>query len=238
MISGSVSGCTRGISYGSGHTISGSISGCSHSFQNAVGYIKVLSGATVDYSFYASGVTGQKYRIAVEDYNGVSNAYKVFDNTGYIIKTACDGATADYPDQDPDGGSGYAIEASNLQAIISVTNPLYLIDILSPHRVWLVAGTWTITYKVYTTFTGGGGIADNGLTLAATYISAASPLARTRATDSQPIATKTSDTDWTQTLSITITTVVTGWVDLDIVLTEYEAGGAVFVWPTPTIVAV
>jgi len=238
MISGSISGCPYGIIHGSGHTILGSIGGCSHSFWDAVGYIKVLSGARVDYSFRANGVTGQKYRVAVEDYNGVSNAYKVFDNTGYIIKTACDGATADYPDQDPDGGSGYVLEASNLQAIISVTNPLYLIDILSPHRVWLTAGTWTITYKVYTTFTDGGGIADNGLTLAATYISAASPLARTRATDSQPIATKTSGTDWTQTLSITITTVVTGWVDLDIVLTEYEAGGAVFVWPTPTIVAV
>jgi hypothetical protein len=97
----------------------------------------------------------------------------------------------------------------------------------------LAAGTWTITYKVYTTFTAG--IPDNGLMIAATYISAASPLARTRSTDSQAIALKGSDTDWTQTISITITTAVTGWVDIDMYLKVYESGKVVFVWPTPVV---
>jgi len=127
--------------------------------------------------------------------------------------------------------------AANLQSNLSTIDPLYLISDRSPHRVWLTAGTWTITYKVYTTFTGDGGIADNGLTIAATYISAASPRTITRSTDSQAIATKTSDTDWTQTLAITITTAAAGWVDIDIYLTEYESGGEVFIWPVPTIAA-
>ena len=234
-ISGTVSGCTSGIYLGSGYTISGTVSGCSYSFRDAVGHIKVLSGADVTYSFYARNVIGQRFRIAAEDHGLASNAYKVYDNVGDIIKTACDGATANYPDEDPDAGSGYAIEVSNLQQIISATNPLYLISDRSPHRIWLAADTWTITYKVYTTFTAG--ILDNGLIIAATYISAASPLARTRSTDSQAIALKTSDTDWTQTISIAITNAVAGWVDIDMYLTEYESGKVVFVWPTPTIVA-
>ena len=236
-ISGTISGCEFGIYYlGSGHTISGTISGCTYSFWGSVGHIKVLSGANVTYSFYTRNSVGEPFRIAVEDHELTSNAYKVYDNVGDIIKTACDGATANYPDEDPDGGSGYAIEASNLQSNISATNPLYLISDRSPHRVWLAADTWTITYKAYTTFTAG--ILDNGLIIAATYISAASPLARTRSTDSQAIALKTSDTDWTQTISITITTAVAGWVDIDMYLTEYESGKVVFVWPTPTIAAI
>ena len=236
-ISGTISGCEFGIYYlGSGHTISGTISGCTYSFWGSVGHIKVLSGANVTYSFYSRNAVGQPFRIAVEDHELTSNAYKVYDNVGDIIKTACDGATANYPDEDPDGGSGYAIEASNLQSNISATNPLYLISDRSPHRAWLAADTWTITYKAYTTFTAG--ILDNGLIIAATYISAASPLARTRSTDSQAIALKTSDTDWTQTISITITTAVAGWVDIDMYLTEYESGKVVFVWPTPTIAAI
>jgi hypothetical protein len=74
--------------------------------------------------------------------------------------------------------------------------------------------------------------------LGASYISEDSPLTRTRSTDSQAIAEKESDTDWTQTLSIQITTGGANWVDLDIALTEYQAGGEVFVWPTPTIESV
>ena len=230
-ISGTINGCNYGIYAGSGHIISGTINGCAFSFRDSVGFITVKRGANVTYSFYATGVDGQKYRVSAEDYGGTANAMKVFDNAGNITKTACDGTTANYPDEDPDGGNGYAIEASSLQAIISATNPLYLISDRSPHRIWLTAGTWEITYKVYSTYN----IADNGLTLAATYISAASPRTITRSTDSQAIAAKTSDTDWTQTLSITVVTAAEGWVDLDMYLTQYENGGAVFVWPTPTI---
>jgi len=236
-ISGTISGCSYGISYGSGHTISGTISGCTSSFRGPVGYITVKRGANVTYSFYDRNTVGQPFRIAAEDAGGITDAAKVYDNVGDVERIACDGATADYPDQDPDGGSGYAIMAANLQSNLSTIDPLYLISDRSPHRVWLTAGTWTITYKVYTTFTGDGGIADNGLTIAATYISAASPRTITRSTDSQAIATKTSDTDWTQTLAITITTAAAGWVDIDIYLTEYESGGEVFIWPVPTIAA-
>ena len=170
-------------------------------------------------------------RTTVEDYNGVANAAYIYDNMGNIIKTACDGATADYPDSDPDSGNGHAIEASTLQSSISMMDRLYLISNDAPHRIWLGAGTWTITYKIYSTFN----IADNGLVLTATYISTASPRTITIGSDSQVITAKTSDTDWTQTLSITITTAAEGWVDLDIYLSQYASGGAVFVWPTPTI---
>jgi hypothetical protein len=232
-ISGTVSGCTSGIYYGYGHTISGTVSGCTYSFRDSVGYVTVKRGASVTYSFLARNGIGQKIRIAAEDHGGTSDAAKVYDNVGDIIRTACDGATAHYPDEDPDEGSGYAIEASNLQSNLSAIDPLYLISDRSPHRVWLAADTWTITYKVYSTFN----IDDNNLVLEATYLSAAVPRTITVGTDSQAITAKTGDTDWTQTLSITITTAAAGWVDLDIYLKQYSAGGAVFIWPAPTITA-
>jgi hypothetical protein len=250
ILSGVLSGCTSGIYFPSGATITGVLSGCNnaiqvahgitvsgviegnaYSFADAVGDITVKRGAKVVYSISAAGRIGQKYRISVEDHAGTADAAKVYDNMGNIIKTACDGATADYPDQDPDGGSGYAIEASNLQSKMSAADPLYIISDRKPHRVWLTAGSYTITYKVYSTFA----ISDGNLVLTATYISAASPRAITVGTDSQAISAKTSDTDWSQTLSISITTAADGWVDLDIYLTQYSSGGAVFVWPKPTI---
>ena len=231
-ISGTVSGNSSGIYYGSGHTISGTVSGNNYSFRDAVGYITVTRGASVTYSLYARGVVGQKFRISAEEYDGAANTSKVLDNTGDVIKTACDGGTADYPDEDPDGGSGYAIQATTLQSNISTVDPLYIISNRSPHRIWLTAGTWTITYKIYSTFN----ISDNNLVLTARYISVASPRTITTATDSQAITAKTSDTDWTQTLAITVTTAAEGWVDLDMYLLQYEDGGNVFVWPTPTIV--
>jgi len=221
----------NGIYYGSGHTISGTISGNSYSFRDAVGYITATRGASVAYSFFERGVVGQKFRISAEEFDGAANTSKVFDNTGDIVKTACDGGTADYPDEDPDGGSGYAIQATTLQNNISAVDPLYIISDRSPHRIWLTAGTWTITYKIYSTFN----ITDNNLVLTARYISSASPRTITTSTDSQAIAAKTTDTDWTQTLAITVTTAADGWVDLDMYLLQYQNGGNVFVWPTPTV---
>jgi hypothetical protein len=224
---------------GVGKIIGGSVANNTTDFVYSVGGEGVIVNTDLPESWAGStskGAIASTGSFKFGHFNNIANDQRTYHSNGDILMTACDGATADYPDQDPDGGSGYCIEVSNLQAILSIP-PLELpiFSELNPFRIWLAAGSHTITFKVYTTFSSGGGIADDGLVIGATYISDDSPFTITRSTDSQAINTKTSDTDWTQTLAISITTALDGWVDIDMYLTEYEAGLEVFIWPEPTI---
>jgi hypothetical protein len=225
-ISGSISGCGYGIRYGSGHTISGSISGCNYSFYFSVGDITIKPGADVAYIFGQRNVIGNVSRIAAEEYGGTPNAYKIHDNAGDIIKTACDG-TGDAPSVDPDGGNGNCIEASNIQSNCGSINKLVIFD---QHRIWLAAATYTVTYKVQTTYAG---ITAGNLKLTCNYIGAAGAIIET--TNAPAINVRGDDTDWTQTLAVTFTTSTAGWADFKMELMEYESGNEVYVWPTPVI---
>ena len=228
-ISGSVSGCNYGIYYGSGHTISGSVSGCSNDFYFPVGDIVVLPGSASTYTLGNRGaLTGENGRISIEEYLGTPNAHKILDQYGDIIKTACDG-TGDAPSADPDSGNGYCIEASNIQDIFGVAGKLVLFQ-RTKHRMWLTADTYTVTYKIQTTYAG---IAEGGLTLRGWYIGTDGAITET--TDNSAISQRSGDTDWTQTLAVTFTTSAAGWASFQLELTEYESGNEVYVWPTPAI---
>jgi len=225
-ISGTIIGCNYGIYYGSGYIISGTISGCSYSFRYPFGDCVVLPGATVTYSFYDQNVIGQVGRVAAEEYGGTPNAYKIHDNAGDIIKTACDG-TGDAPSVDPDAGNGYCIEASNIQSNCGAINKLVIFD---KHRIWFAAGTYTVTYKVQTTYAA---ITAGNLKLSCRYIGTAGAIIET--TNAPAIAQRSDDTDWTQTLAVTFTSTAAGWADFKVELMEYESGNEVYIWPTPAI---
>ena len=225
-ISGSVSGCNSGIIYGSGYTISGPVSGCTTSFYFPVGNIVVLPGSDVTYSFSQRDTIGYHSRIAVEEYGGTPNTYKIHDNAGDIIKTACNG-TGDAPSVDPDSGNGYCIEASNIQSNCGSMNKLV---IFSKHRIWLTAATYTVTYKVQTTYSG---ITAGNLKLTCNYIGTAGAIIET--TNAPTINVRSNDADWSQTLAVTFTTTADGWADFKMELMEYQSGDAVYVWPTPVI---
>jgi hypothetical protein len=151
---------------------------------------------------------------------------KTFDNFGDIIKTACDGA-GDAPSVDPDGGAGYCVEASAIQSNCNAINPLVIIE---SQRIWLAAAAHTLTYKIQTTYAG---ITAGNLELSAKYIGTNGVI--TEITHAPAIAQRSADTDWTQTLAVTFTPTVAGWVTIDITLTEYEANNEVYVWPMPVI---
>jgi hypothetical protein len=227
-ISGTVTGCNTGIIFGSGHIISGTVTGNTYSFNFPFGLTVVKSGANVTYTFISRNSVGYAGRVSVEDYDGTGNAYKVHDAFGDIVKTACDG-TGDAPSVDPDSGNGYCVEASNIQSNLSALNPLVIIP---SHRIWMTAEEHTVTYKVQTTYAG---ITAGNLKLWCSYISTASPVARTITSNAPAISQRSGDTDWTQTLAVTFTPAAAGWVDFSIELYEYEAGNEVYVWPTPTI---
>lgn len=224
-----------GIYTGLDIEIRGAVSDFLYTFRDADGYIPVKV-ALVAPTFFARNVAYSKTRVVIEHFAGVSNNGRIYDNLGDIVKQLCDGSTAGYPDTDPNGlTSTYCIGAINLQDKISIVYPLEIISHLYPHQIWLAAGTYTITYKVFTTFATGGGIASGGLVIAASYISDDSPFTTTRLTASNAIATATNDTDWSQTIAITITTALAGWVSIDMYLTEYEANNEVFIWPVPAV---
>jgi len=219
-----------GINSGSGHNIPGIISGCKYSFAFPFGNATAKSGHKIDQVFSGRNVIGNIGRLAMEDYLGIPNAYKIVDNMGDIVKTACDG-TGDAPSVDPDGGHGDCIEASNIQSNIGNTWGSKLV-IFDKHRIWLAAGTHTITYKLQTTYAG---LSAGNLKLIVNYINGASPLARTEAANASAITQRSDNSDWSQTLSVTFTSALAGWVDCAMELYKYEAGNEIYVWPTPVV---
>jgi hypothetical protein len=245
-VSGSVFGCTYGLYSGTGHTVSGSVFGCSNGLRDGTGHTvsgsvynnaadfrypltaTMLSGSQSTFVFASQNTVGTPGRIPCENFNGVAGAHKTFDAFGDVIKTACDGASG-APSAGPSGAEGDCIEVSNIQSNCDTVNYL---SIIPRHRLWLTAGSHTITYSVQSSFTV---IPAGRLKLVINYISAVSPLVNTNVSDSPEISQRASDTDWAQTLSATFTAAADGWVDCKIDLMHYESGAVVYVWPTPTV---
>ena len=226
-ISGTISGCTYGLNYSYYNTISGTISGCSYisrkSINNVLRNNADIGAQTV---IYGINTAYEHNRLKCENLNRVDGTHKIYDNYGDVLKTACDG-TGDAPSVDPDSGSGYCLEASNIQQnCVDVNSALRIIEDV---RIWLAAGTHTLAYKVQTTYT-----TSVDLVLTIDYIGTDGVI--TRATKSAAVATRDNDADWTKTItSDSFTTTEDGWITVSLDLVEYEANDEVYVWPKPTI---
>jgi len=226
-ISGTISGCAYGLFYSYSNTISGTISGCSYisrkSINNVLRNNADIGAQTV---IYGINTAYEHNRLKCENLNRVDGTHKIYDNYGDVLKTACDG-TGDAPSVDPDSGSGYCLEASNIQQnCVDVNSALRIIEDV---RIWLAAGTHTLAYKVQTTYT-----TSVDLVLTIDYIGTDGVI--TRATKSAAVATRDNDADWTKTItSDSFTTTEDGWITVSLDLVEYEANAEVYVWPKPTI---
>jgi len=234
IVLGSIVGCVYVSSTMSSNTISGLISICKYIVRFSNVLLKNALIAPEPPVPYAINTSNQKFRVFCENYGRVSGAYKIFDNFGDIIKTACDGA-GDAPSVDPDGGHDYCLEASNLQDKLGIPagsiypNKLAILE-KDKHRIWLSAASHTITYKAQTTFAG---ISAGNLILTSTHLDANG--AEVETTNAPAIAQRSDDTDWTQTLAVTIVPGRACWCDFRIDLQEYEAGNEVYVWPNPAV---
>jgi len=245
-ISGTISGCTSGLNYSYSNTISGTISGCSNGLYNSCSNTisRTISGCSyisrksinnvlrnnadigAQTVIYVINTAYEHNRLKCENLNRVDGTHKIYDNYGDVLKTACDG-TGDAPSVDPDSGSGYCLEASNIQQnCVDVNSALRIIEDV---RIWLAAGTHTLAYKVQTTYT-----TSVDLVLTIDYIGTDGVI--TRATKSAAVATRDNDADWTKTItSDSFTTTEDGWITVSLDLVEYEANDEVYVWPKPTI---
>jgi hypothetical protein len=151
---------------------------------------------------------------------------------GDIVKTACNGS-GDAPSADPDGGSGDCLEVSDVKSNLGMpTGNIYpnILPIFTQHRIWMTAVAHTITYKVQTTYSS---ISAGNLKLTARYQIAGGALAEV--TNAPAITTRANAADWSQTLAVTFTPAVAGWVDFKMELMQYEVNDEVYVWPTPVI---
>lgn len=170
-----------------------------------------------------------KWRLRIENLNGVNGSSIIYDNCGNIIKTACDG-TGDAPSVDPEEGHGYCIEASNIQSHCGEIVPYNNLRIVDDMRIWLTAASHTVTFKVQTTYAG---ITAGNLKLTCRYYGVG--LATTETTHAPAISERANAADWSQTLSVTFEPSAEGWATFSIDLMEYQAGDEVYVWPEPTI---
>ena len=226
-ISGTISGCTFGLIYSYSNTISGTISGCIYISRKSINNVlRNNADIGVQTVIYGINTAYEHNRLKCENLNRVDGTHKIYDNYGDVLKTACDG-TGDAPSVDPDSGSGYCLEASNIQQnCVDVNSALRIIEDV---RIWLAAGTHTLAYKVQTTYT-----TSVDLVLTIDYIGTDGVI--TRATKSAAVATRDNDADWTKTItSDSFTTTEDGWITVSLDLVEYEANDEVYVWPKPTI---
>ena len=75
------------------------------------------------------------------------------------------------------------------------------------------------------------GITAGNLKLTAEYLDEGSGGHLGEETNAPAINIRTDDTDWTQTLAVTVDPSQTGWIDFMIELMEYQAGDEVWIWP-------
>jgi hypothetical protein len=165
--------------------------------------------------------------------NRVTNAHKIFDNFGDVIPTLCTGV-GDAPSDDPIGGHGYSWEASNIQSNCGSTPtsgaPRDYLRIIDNQRIWLKAGTYAISYKLQTTFVSG--ISAGNIRLTAQYIGA-SNIVSMATSQTTAVSTRSSAADWSQSISVTFTQAIDGYVYFNLDLLQYESGKEVYVWPVP-----
>jgi len=251
-ISGDFFGCNYGVNGAYGSTFSGDFFGCYYVCGVSVGYVDtqitgrligntVLTGfglypgptlknaytGTVTPTVWSRNINLRPGRVLCENLNRVLGLNKIIDAYGDVLQTACAGA-GDAPTIDPNGGNGDVIEASNLQSNCSATCPLYLFK--GTHKIWVTAQETTITYKIQSTMD----ISSGGLLLEASYIGT-DGIRVTATSNTTAISTRSSTSDWSQTISITITPAEAGWVELSMALQAYEAGKEIYVWPVPTV---
>jgi hypothetical protein len=165
-----------------------------------------------------------------EHYDQTLDDHRTIQMFGKTMKLACSGI-GDGPSADPDAGSDPCLAVYDVETNCSVINPVVLFY-FDDYKIWVAAGTYTFTFKVQTTYAG---IAAGGLVLKAEYLNSGGLLYATEVEDTTAITTRSSASDWTQTIAVTVTTAVAGFVRLRMELCEYESGNELYVWPTVVI---
>lgn len=212
------------------NTVADDFSTASNTVTNIYLYNCKLESGETKFNVAYENNEAYSFKFFSEHHNQVLDAH--FTQSGFLIteKVLCDG-TGDRPTVDPDGGTGYALELREPQTNLKYP---YLKQLVLRQRFWKAAGTYTVTYKLQTTYST---IADDDLYMICYYPSTASAgtVGYEDTMSDGAISTRSGTTDWTQTLSCGPMTVgQAGWVTVEIWMRAYEASDEVWIWPTPT----
>ncbi len=192
--------------------------------------VKVFSGTLLPPSLLISGrnATGTKKatRLFIENRDKINHYHLILDMYGSLSNPYCDGGDL-HPLVDPNGGNEKAIRVYELQSNL---NKYYKLIIFDNHRLWLTVGGYSITYKVQSTFD----ISEGNLQLRCDYIKE-SDLTSDMTTNASAITARTNTSDWSQSLTVSFTQALDGWVTLSMEMYQYTASGEFYVWPNPTV---
>ena len=242
---GPISGCINGLSLCTNCNPTGPISGCNNGLQscnncNPTGSLSG-NGADIRFDRYSTirqrnkptaltlvtrNGQGRYGRITYENYLGVPGAMKIIDNYGDITKVTC-GSGAPVPATGPGGISGDCLECGTLQSFLGDGMGM---EALKEVRIWVAAGTRTVTYRTINNFTGG--LLAGGLRLSIDHINASGGISTVNVLSDA----LNTDTDWNQTIAATFTC-LEGWITIQYLsLWQYELDKQVYIWPIPVIV--
>ena len=144
-----------------------------------------------------------------------------------LVSRVVAGQGSPIPALDPTGGDGDLVQAGSIQSLCSQGNPL---KVLNNFRVWITAGTHTLTLKTINSFSGG--ISSGNISLSAQYITTGG-VSGFATNNTTALSTAT---DWSQTISVSFTQVNDGWVTLKLTLMQYDATvPLLYVYPIPTV---
>ena len=164
-------------------------------------------------------------RYQFEHYQQVANAHYVADAFGDLLKVLADGSGV-VPSQRA-GGSRY-VEQVTPQSNCNTTNYLEILNV----RVWAAAGV-SKTYTFYIQNNFGKTLTDSMLALYADYLDnnpSGTGHLSTVQSSGVSIAQRANQADWSQSISVTVTPQVEGWVNLYLRLMD---GTAASLWVDP-----
>ena len=182
------------------------------------------------FAIYQQNLTSGYLHLQSMHHDQVLDAHKIISNFYELTEVLCNG-TGTNPAQDPDGGSEPCIRVQTLSNVHQVSPGCVFADFYgSSYLVNASASVQkTYTFKIQSTFTNT--LTADELYLEAMYLSSATDGTQTVIKSVQTVDPRSSASDWSQGLSVTITPAQTGFVFFQIKLSKYESGALLYVWP-------
>lgn len=212
----------------------GGVSPCTYSFDaDQGGYGIIFIGA--QYEEPTSGIqnspdltNGLSSSGYFENKNNVNGTHRV-ENAFFNVDVVAADGTGDNPSQ-RSGGNPNVYE---FEATYDIGwNKSYRYEVFE-HRMWKRPGIYTIKYYVQTDFAS---LPATEIYMECDYLSdAASGKVTAAVCSSEAVAIRANQADWSQYVSVTVTTLTEGWLTTRMYVNGYESGKKIWIDPKPSI---
>ncbi len=212
------------------------------------------TGQTNGNNYYASSIYGNG-KIILD--GGIDGEQEFLNYSANVRRIVCDPFTSPWPYVNQDYRDKYGYPSVDYNGTngecLMVYNLVYWnyvkeipITILKDRKIWVPTGSHTLTYYLQNTLVGNESvpIAEGDLTLTCRYIQSAENLIHSEVSSSPIVLTRTSPSDWSQSISVSFVQATDGYVEIDMEWKNGTEGDTVsptdnirklFVTPTPVI---